>query len=97
MYQDSYNRGLGFEETFSDQPTPAYLSASSYLPNFAEWDWHEWALAIIGGYIVVRSLARGTSRAASAVYAPIKSRRKKRKRLSEAKKRYETERDSILG
>jgi len=40
--------GLGFANVPED--TSSSLNVSSFIPDFANWDWHEWALALGAGY-----------------------------------------------
>lgn len=61
-----------------------------------EWDWHEWVLAGIGAFFVLRFLGGQASRAGRAVTAPLAARSRKRKRLSQATRRYEDEKRRIL-
>jgi hypothetical protein len=35
---------------------------SDYMPDFSTWDWHQWALAGVGAYVVISWVGGGVSR-----------------------------------
>ena len=87
-YLPEYRRhtGLGFEETFSDAlPTSTFMIGPV---DVGAWDWHEWALAGVAAFFVIRALAGGVSRG---VVAPIRKRRRKAARRRKARESYESE------
>lgn len=71
--------GLG-----QDEESPAAPGITDLLSQItAGWDWHEWALAGIGAYLVVRTLFRGarsTSRAVTKKTRKVGSSIRRRKR-----------------
>lgn len=54
MYTSVYNSGLGAVDIFD----PSTWTQGGGIDT-SNWDWHEWTLAIIGGYLVVRTIFRG--------------------------------------
>jgi hypothetical protein len=54
MYTAGYSSGVGAIDIFDPS---TYTSGGGI--DTSNWDWHEWALAIVGGYLVVRTIFRG--------------------------------------
>lgn len=85
-YLANYDRGLGFENTFSDAP----VVAGPF--DVSGWDWHEWALAGLAAYMVAKTIFGGVKRN---VVAPIKKSRKRAQRRRETLARHAQELESI--
>lgn len=54
MYTSGYSSGLGAVDIFD----PSTYGSGGGIDT-SNWDWHEWALVVIGGYLVVRTIFRG--------------------------------------
>lgn len=67
-------RGLGFEDTTPDGGP------------FSNWDWHEWLLAGIGVFVVGRSVLGGVSSVVGTVKRSRSKSRKRKQRISAAKR-----------
>lgn len=87
------SNGLGFAETFSNQGSSSYSVGPFDVGN---WDWHEWALAAVGVYVVVKSIVGGTKRTAGAISKPLKKRARQRKKVSEARRRLREAEEGIF-
>ncbi len=61
-------QGLG-----EDIPIPASSNPLDIVQSMtADWDWHQWALAAIGGYLVVRTVFRAGRSGTQAVGKKVK-------------------------
>lgn len=60
------------EESAPAQISTGYLMLQQAQQATAGWDWHQWALAAIGGYLVVRTIFRAGRRGTQAVGKKVK-------------------------
>ncbi len=93
-YQADYRRtvGLGFEETFSEQPATSTSTMMIGGVDLGGWDWHEWALAGLAAFFLIKWLSGSVS---NTLVKPIRKRRRQSRRRREARQRYESELQTI--
>lgn len=67
MYTGGNRSGMGDGVNLFDTSTYASVLSPGGLLDTSSWDWHEWALAILGVYFVGSRIFRGGRRAKETV------------------------------
>lgn len=85
--------GLGFEQTFSSAEPETDLSAA-ITGAVSSWDWHEWVLAAVAGYLVIRSIGSAFGSASGSVKRRVRKSKQRKERIKRARRDLERAEES---